>query len=195
MKNTTLALATLLTSALFVAACSEGHADDDRDDHRSTSSLSGWLQRVAHDDDDDDDVRTRLLTAADPRYTDECGACHLAFPPGLLSRADTARLFDGLSDHFGDNASLDPQLTAELRSFALANAGWNDRATTSRSEPPRITTTPWFVREHDEVPARLVAGNPEVGSFSNCTACHTRAQAGSYREREIDIAGYGRWDD
>jgi mono/diheme cytochrome c family protein len=194
MKTTTLALATLLSSALLLAACSEGRADEDRDGHRDASGFTGWLQRVAHDD-DDDDVRTRLQTAADPRYTEECGACHLAYPPGLLSRADTARLFDGLADHFGDNASLDPKLTNDLRDFALANAGWSDRATTSRSDPPRITTTPWFVREHDEVPARLVAGNPEVGSFSNCTACHTRAQAGSFREREIDIAGYGRWDD
>ena len=194
MKTMTLALSTLLSSALLVAACSEGRADDDRDEHRGSSSITGWLQRVAHDD-DDDDVRTRLVTAADPRYVEECGACHLAFPPGALSRADTARLFGDLADHFGDNASLDPQLTADLRGFALANAGWNDRATTSRSDPPRITTTPWFVREHDEVPARLVEGNPEVGSFSNCTACHTRAEAGSYREREIRIAGYGRWDD
>ncbi len=193
MKTTTLALATLLSSALLLSACSEGRADDDRDGYRNASGFSGWLQRIAHDD--DDDVRTRLQTAPDPRYAEECGACHLAFPPGLLSRADTARLFNDLADHFGDNASLDPRLTAELRAFALANAGWNDRATTSRSEPPRITSTPWFVREHDEVPARLVAGNPAVGSFGNCSACHTRAEAGSFREREIDIAGYGRWDD
>ncbi len=192
MKTTTLALATLFTSALLVTACSEGRADVD--EHRTASSFAGWLQRVGHDD-DDDDVRTRLLTAAEPRYVEECGACHLAFPPGLLSRADTARLFDSLDDHFGDNASLAPQLTAELRAFALANAGWNDRATNSRSDPPRITTTPWFVREHDELPNRLVGGNPQVGSFGNCSACHTRAEAGSFREREIDIAGYGRWDD
>ncbi|MDX1594824.1 MAG: cytochrome C [Gammaproteobacteria bacterium] len=194
MKIATLTLAALLSSALLLSACSEGRADDDRDDQRAASGFTGWLQRVAHDD-DDADTRTRLQTAADPRYTEECGACHLAFPPGLLSRADTARLFDGLDDHFGDNASLGPRLTADLRTFALANAGWNDRATTARSDPPRITTTPWFVREHDEVPARLVTGNPEVGTFVNCTACHTRAEAGSFREGEIDIAGHGRWDD
>lgn len=194
MKTTTLTLAALLASTLLLSACSEGRADDVREAHRAASGFSGWLQRVAHDR-DDDDARTRLVTAADPRYAEECGACHLAYPPGLLSRADTARLFDGLADHFGDNASLDPKLTSELRAFALANAGWNASATAARGDAPRITTTPWFVREHDELPARLVSGNPEVGSFGNCPACHTRAAEGSFRERDIRIAGYGRWDD
>ena len=188
-----LTLATVVSAALLAGACSEGRADSERDEQRSVrGDVSGWLLRVGHDD---DDVRTRLATADDPRYRDECGSCHLAFPPGLLSHADTARLFDTLADHFGDNASLDPQLTADLRAFALANAGRDDRATTSRSDPPRITATPWFVREHDEVPQRLVGGNPEVGSFTNCPACHTRAAEGSFREREINIAGHGRWDD
>ena len=191
MKPSTLTLAALLASATVLAACSDGLADSDR--HRADRSESrGWLARLG---DHDDDVRTRLVTAADPRYADECGACHFAYPPGLLSRADTARLFDGLADHFGDNASLDPRLTAEVRAFALANAGWNDAATAARGDAPRITTTPWFVREHDELPPRLVTANPEVGSFGNCPACHTRAADGSFREREIRIAGHGRWDD
>ena len=191
MKPSTLTVSALLASTLLLGACSEGLADGDR--HRTArGDASGWLARGG---DDDDDARTRLVTAADPRYAEECGACHLAYPPGLLSRADTAQLFDGLADHFGDNASLDPQLSAELRAFALANAGWNDAATAARGDAPRITTTPWFMREHDELPARLVTANPEVGSFGNCAACHTRAADGSFRERDIRIAGHGRWDD
>jgi hypothetical protein len=41
----------------------------------------------------------------------------------------------------------------------------------------------------------LVEDNPQVGSFSNCTACHERAEAGSYDEDEVRIAGYGHWED
>jgi hypothetical protein len=53
----------------------------------------------------------------------------------------------------------------------------------------------YFQRKHDEVPVRLVAGNPDIGSFSNCEACHAAAGKGSYDDDEIRIAGYGKWDD
>lgn len=192
MQTKLLTLSALLATTLLVGGCSQGWADGkERDDDHRSDSRGGWFQGRGRDD---DDARTRLVTAENPRYRDECGSCHLAYPPGMLSRADWNRVFDGLADHFGDNASLDPALARELREFVLANAGWNDRATAA-SGTPRITLTPWFQREHDELPARLVAGNPEVGSFANCTACHTQAATGSFREREITIAGYGRWDD
>ena len=50
----------------------------------------------------------------------------------------------------------------------------------------RLTLSPWFTREHDEVSAatgKLAA----VKSASNCTACHTQADTGDYRERNIRI--------
>jgi len=51
------------------------------------------------------------------------------------------------------------------------------------------------VQKHEEVPARLIRDNPKVGSLSNCAACHTRADTGSFSEREIDIPEYGPWKD
>ena len=50
------------------------------------------------------------------------------------------------------------------------------------------------VREHREIPKKLIL-QPEVKSFANCNACHTKAESGSYREREIRIPNYGRWED
>jgi hypothetical protein len=49
--------------------------------------------------------------------------------------------------------------------------------------------------EHDDITSKMVIGNEQVRSFSQCDACHTRAKQGSFREHEIHIPGYGRWDD
>jgi hypothetical protein len=62
-------------------------------------------------------------------------------------------------------------------------------------DPPRITQTRYFLRKHDEVPMRLVSGNPEIGSFSNCQACHVGAAKGSFDEDDVRIPGVGRWED
>jgi hypothetical protein len=43
--------------------------------------------------------------------------------------------------------------------------------------------------------AGFSAGNPEVGSLGQCVACHTNMESGSCHEAEINIPGYGRWED
>jgi len=184
-------VAAVLGTTLVTVGCSQGVADTGHHDEDDSYKRSGWLQLVSRDD----DRRTRLVTADNPTYRDECGSCHLAYPPGLLNAGDWRRVFTDLADHFDDNASLDPETQAELRNFTIANAATHRGSVTVGDGTPRITATRWFAREHDEMPARLVAGNPEVGSYANCAACHARAAAGSFREREIVIPGYGRWDD
>jgi hypothetical protein len=75
------------------------------------------------------------------------------------------------------------------RASAFARSVPRDQA------PLRITETPYFKRKHDEVPLSVVQKVPEIGSFSNCQACHRSAQAGSFNEHSVRIPGYGRWDD
>ena len=60
--------------------------------------------------------------------------------------------------------------------------------------PIKITEVRYFKDKHDEIPSRII-NQKEVGTLSNCMACHTRAEKGSYSEREINIPNYGRWDD
>ena len=43
--------------------------------------------------------------------------------------------------------------------------------------------------------AALVAGNPQVGGFGNCGACHRGAERGSFDEHQVRIPGYPYWDD
>jgi len=105
----------------------------------------------------------------------------MAYPAMLLPEQSWRKVMAGLEDHFGDNAELD----ATTRRFR--NLG--------DARPLRITELPYFVHEHDEIPARFVAGNDRVKSLSQCSACHHDAERGRFDEDDVVIPGFGRWDD
>lgn len=115
-------------------------------------------------------------------YVQECAACHVAYPPGMLPAASWARLMGGLDRHFGTDASLDPQDVQRLGQWLQGNA---DRRRATEAPPQdRITRTPWFERKHRHIEAatwRL----PSVRSAANCMACHTGADQGRYSEHAL----------
>lgn len=147
---------------------------------------------------------TGVAAASDPKYQEECGSCHFSYPPGLLPAVSWHRIMTGLSDHFGDNAELDVQTTEYLTRYLDLNAA--DRSQYRRSRaimnnlrqtnmiPMRITEIPYFRHEHREIPQRII-NLPEVGSLSQCNACHQYADRGSFSENEIWINGVGQWED
>ena len=57
-----------------------------------------------------------------PKYQQECAACHLAYPPGLLPAASWQRLMGNLPQHFGTDASLDPATVKEIGQWLQAHA-------------------------------------------------------------------------
>jgi hypothetical protein len=59
----------------------------------------------------------------------------------------------------------------------------------------RISETDYFRGQHHEIGRNMVEDNPKVGSFSRCEVCHANADQGSFRERDVRIPGYARWDD
>ena len=166
---------------------------------------------VVQADDDDDDRRwikpgKDVAPVTNPVYRDECGACHFAYQPGLLAAADWQRIMTptALGEHYGDDATLDDQTRRALARYLNDNAadrarGYSARGFAGAASPgdglPRITTSRYFVKKHDEVPDRLVTGNPDVGSFGNCGACHRGADDGVFNEKQVNIPGHGRWDD
>jgi hypothetical protein len=123
-------------------------------------------------------------TPHNEKYAAECGSCHVAYPPKLLPAQSWRSVMDGLSRHFGTDASVDTATAEQILAYLEQNAG--------RKQPPpaggtpRITSTSWFVREHREVAAATWT-NSGVKSRANCSACHTKAEAGSYREGEIRL--------
>jgi hypothetical protein len=157
-------------------------------------------------DDDEHYFRHSSSLAAPPnaRYQAECASCHMAYPPALLPARSWQTIMGRLDQHFGEDASLDAATIKEITTYLTVNSADGNKARFAKrvqlslpadDTPLRITETPFFKGEHRELPARLYRDNPKVGSLSNCAACHTRAEQGSFRERDINIPGFGRWDD
>lgn len=145
----------------------------------AASLLLAFATITAHADDDEHQGRARVPLL--PKYQQECSACHVAYPPGMLPAASWQRLMNGLPKHFGTDASLDAATTKALSTWLTARAG-------SRSAPPqdRITQSSWFVHEHDEV-STSTWQRASIKSPANCAACHTRADQGDFNERFIRI--------
>ncbi len=115
------------------------------------------------------------------KWKEECGSCHLAYPPQLLAADSWRRLMQGLDKHFGESAALDPADNKEILDFLERHAGSGARF----SAPSlRISATPWFIREHREVPKRAWT-HPAVKSAANCAACHVNAARGDWSEHGI----------
>ncbi|MFQ5431542.1 MAG: diheme cytochrome c [Nitrospinota bacterium] len=159
---------------------------------------------------DDDDFGRRISGARDVAqvnnilYTKECGSCHFAYQPGLLPARSWKRLIAGLEDHFGDNAELMDEDQLAITTYLVNNSadfsGYKASKKIMQSlnknmSPIRITDTPYFIHEHDEIQRAAWADNPKVKSLSYCNRCHTRAEAGSFNEHDVMIPGFGNWDD
>jgi hypothetical protein len=135
---------------------------------------------------DDDHGRRGATLPLLPKYQQECAACHLAYPPGMLPAASWQRLMTNLPKHFGSDASLDSASVAELNRWLVANAGTYRRV---GSEPPpedRISRSAWFIRKHDEV-ATATWQRASIKSAANCAACHPQAEQGDFNEHRIRI--------
>ncbi|EAR08813.1 diheme cytochrome c [Reinekea blandensis] len=138
-------------------------------------------------------------------YQEECSACHIAYPTDFLPSRSWSQIMATLDQHFGDNAELMPDVHQDvatyLQAFA-ADAGQSRMQSrvmrgVNLAEPPlRITEMPFYTRIHHEIPDRYVGGNPEVGSFSQCQACHgDAAERGLFDEDSVNIPGAPHWDD
>lgn len=148
---------------------------------------------------------TGVALSPNPLYQEECGSCHMAYPPGLLPSVSWRKMMENLEDHFGDNAQLDEDVSQQLTEFLVANSANNSNYRRSRAFaygsgdpdkmiPLRITDLPYFRHEHNEIPRRVLK-RAGIASLSECNACHRNAEKGSFNEHDIYIKGVGRWDD
>lgn len=130
----------------------------------------------------DDHGRSRRVLLL-PSYVQECGSCHVAYPPGMLPAASWSRIMGGLERHYGTDASLDPQEVQRIAQWLRDHAG---TGRDSAAAPPddRITRSARFERKHRDIEAatwRL----PSVRSAANCSACHSAAERGEFGERGL----------
>ncbi|MCK5445250.1 MAG: diheme cytochrome c [Rhodospirillaceae bacterium] len=116
----------------------------------------------------------------DQTVLSECGDCHMAFPPETLPKALWQKIIRNLSDHFGEDASIDDATVAVILDYHVKNASDVSQTRAAkvkwRTTRPvtRILDAPRFIDKHRGCDAAFK--NPQVKSPSNCLACHPDMQ-------------------
>jgi len=116
----------------------------------------------------------------------ECGDCHMVFPPQTLTKGAWTKIIGNLSDHYGEDASLDPATTAAVLDYHVKNS--NDVTNVRASQKwrmnfpaTRIVEASRFINKHKGCEAAWV--HKDVMSKANCLACHKDMQTtGSTKE-------------
>ena len=131
-------------------------------------------------------------SADNPKWKEECGSCHIAYPPRFLTADDWQELMGGLDKHFGANATLDdPKDSKEILDFLRRHAGFRKKNSASSL---RISDTPWFIHEHREISGNTWS-DPAVKSRANCVACHVNAERGDWSEHGVRVPGGQGWEE
>jgi cytochrome b len=128
-------------------------------------------------------------------YVSACGECHDAHHPSLLPASSWRAVMATLSDHFGDDASLNEETATTVTSYLVTNAA-DVRDTipayrfrkTAADEPRRVTATAYWKRIHADLDESVFRSRA-VGSKVNCAACHRDAARGGFHESNIEIPG------
>lgn len=120
-------------------------------------------------------------------YAEECGSCHVPYPPQRMTASGWETQMRSLKQHYGTDASVDAVTNQTITAYLLAHASPKDKS--SPTEPTaRMTKTRWFIKEHGNSP-------PKGLSFSNCSGCHTQAERGDFDERTLKTpAGWRHGD-
>lgn len=150
--------------------------------------------------------KSGVAPVSNDNWAEECGACHFAYPPGLLPAASWDKILNAkaLSDHFGENAELDEDVRQELLGYALENSAEQTLYKRSRKilaslhddkAPMRITQVPYIKLKHHEVVEEYIGPGKAVSSQSYCNKCHEKAEQGIFDEDTVYIPGVGRYDD
>jgi cytochrome b len=130
-----------------------------------------------------------------PIYLKECGSCHMAFPPNSLPAESWKKMMTVLSDHFGDDASINDAAKKEIEDFLIKYSAETSREESSlkllrsinKDNPPaRITDIPYWKEKHKPI-NQVIYKRSSVKSRINCVACHKLAEYGSFEDNDIRI--------
>jgi hypothetical protein len=108
----------------------------------------------------------------------ECGECHLAFQPKFLPGPSWKKIMANLADHFGEDASLRPDVRERVEAYLVANA--DDRRVDPNNPPIQITKLFWFRDEHGDADVKKQMRKLKLKSIVDCVGCHKDADRGYY---------------
>ena len=128
------------------------------------------------------------------KVADECSACHMLYHPDLLPASQWQSLMSNLSDHFGEDASLDDDTQSEISIWLTSHAA--DRTDNKPAHLARsadfssiehaLSKTSNWQHQHASLPEALF-NSPVILSKANCEACHGDARSGWFSPFSIKI--------
>jgi cytochrome b len=127
-----------------------------------------------------------------PAFVNECGSCHTLYPPSLLPKESWVKLMGDLSNHFGDDASLDSADQQSIREYLLAHSAETSTQEMSlkmvqsleKRDMIAITQTPFWKKRHKHISEDIFKSDP-VKSRANCKACHSDVEEGRIEDNAI----------
>lgn len=136
----------------------------------------------------------RAIVPQNAAYKNECSSCHFLYPPEFLPKRSWEALMKGSDKHFGENLALDDKISKEILSYLSENSAekggseWAGKILRSigSATPLKITETPYILKEHRKIGPEVFK-RKSIGSFSNCSACHTGAAQGDFEEDSVSI--------
>lgn len=129
------------------------------------------------------------------QWRDECGSCHSVFYPALLPARSWQKMMAEQDKHFGTDLGFDKATNDAILKFMVDNAAEQhaveaaykiEQSIAATDTPLRITETPYWVKKHREIGASDWA-NPLVKSNTNCAACHSDADNGTFEDAAMHI--------
>lgn len=161
----------------------------DHDDHKKKNRYQKRERRHS-----EHNGKRNLAIVNNPTYTENCGACHFAYQPGLLPSGSWDNILNSLVDHFGEEIDLDPESNKIILEYLKTNAANYSSAKLSgkimkslrNQTPSRITQISYIQRKHHEIQLNVFK-RESIGSLSNCLACHTTAEKGIYDDDNVTI--------
>ena len=134
-----------------------------------------------------DDDQRQFIT--DQLTKTECGACHFAYPASMLPRASWTKIMSGLENHFGEDASLEPEEIHDITAYLVSEAADTKpqfskylRGIDAQNPPVRITETEYWIGKHFAISKEYLQSGL-AGLKAVCTVCHLRAEDGYYEKR------------
>jgi hypothetical protein len=189
MKNYTKYILFLVSIFLIFGPFFDVSAHDDY--HKKRHRYQGESQKFDNEDHDRSDY---LKPVTNQTYKETCGDCHFAYQPELLPSVSWLKILNQLPDHFGQEIEIKPETIENISNYLKINGAENSSAKRSvkimrsigNQVPLRITDIYYIRKKHHELdPA--VFKRESIGSLANCTACHIKADQGSYDDDYVKI--------